>query len=177
MEGGRNLEDLLLVESAKNGDKDALVTLIMKRKNEFYKLAYIYTEKKEDAMDAMEDMIVILYKQISKLKNNEAFYSWSKTILVNCCRDILRKRNEVVLMDEIIETSHEDCYGSQERKQDILRYFKKLNEYQQEAIKLRYFVDMDYESIAKISNVAVGTVKSRISTGLKKLKDCFGGEY
>lgn len=171
------MENQQLVESAKNGDKESLVHLIMDRKSEFYKLAYIYTENKEDAMDAMEDMIVILYQKIGKLKNNEAFYSWSKTILVNCCRDILRKKNKLVLMDEIIEKEHYECYETEEKRLDILKYLKKLNNYQQEAIKLKYFADMDYESIAEVSKVPVGTVKSRISTGLKKLKDCFGGEY
>jgi RNA polymerase sigma factor (sigma-70 family) len=171
------LEYILLVESAKNGDKEALVNLIIARKSEFYKLAYVYTDNKEDAMDAMEDMIVILYQQIRKLKNNDAFYSWSKTILVNCCKEISRKKSKVVLIEEIIEIVQEEGYVTKERKMDILNYIKSLNEYQQEAIKLRYFTDLDYESIAKISNVAVGTVKSRISTGLKKLKECFGGEY
>ena len=80
-------------------------------------------------------------------------------------------------MDEIIETSHEECYETFEKKLDILKYLKRLNEYQEEAIKLKYFADMDYESIARVSNVPVGTVKSRISTGLKKLKECLGGEY
>ena len=67
----------MLVKSAKDRDKEALVNLIMERKNEFYKLAYVYTENKEDAM---ENMIVILYQQIRKLKNDEVFYSWSKNL-------------------------------------------------------------------------------------------------
>ena len=177
MRGGRNLKYLLLVKNAKNGDKEALLTLIMEKKNEFYKLAYVYTENKEDAMDAMANMIVILYQQISKLKNDDVFYSWSKTILINCCKNILKKRNKELLMDKIIENCHEECYEPYEKKLDILTYLKRLNKYQEEAIKLKYFADMDYESIAKVSNVAVGTVKSRISTGLKKLKECLGGEY
>ena len=82
----------LRVKRAKDGDKDALLNLIMDRKSEFYKLAFIYKMNREDAMDAMEDMIVILYQKIKSLKNNEFFYSWGKTILVNCCKNILRKR-------------------------------------------------------------------------------------
>jgi RNA polymerase sigma-70 factor (ECF subfamily) len=54
---------------------------------------------------------------------------------------------------------------------------KTLNEEQQEAIKLKYLMDMDYESIAAISKVPVGTVKSRIFNGIKKLKEVFGGDY
>lgn len=147
------------------------------RKNEFYKLAYVYTESKEDAMDAMEDMIVILYKEISKLKNEDAFYGWSKTILVNCCKSILRKKKKLVLIEEFEEAANEEGYENNERKIDIQKHLSTLSEHQQEVIKLKYFMDLDYETIAQISNVPVGTVKSRLSTGLKKLKEAFGGEF
>lgn len=166
-----------LVQKAKCGDKEALLTLIIDKKGELYKLAYVYTGNKEDAMDAMQDMTVVLYEEINKLRKNELFYSWSKTILVNCCRDILKKKNRIIAVDEIKENSYHENYEVRETKLDILGYLKGLNRKQQEAIKLRYFMDMDYESIARISNVPVGTVKSRISTGLRKLKEILGGEY
>lgn len=175
--GDRQLHDIELVSKAKNGDKEALLSLIMARKNEYYKLAYVYTGNKEDAMDAMEDMILILYKDVSKLRDSRAFCNWSKVILANCCRNLVRKRSKVLALQEIEKGTVEEGFARQERKVDILQCLKVLNEKQQEAIKLKYFLDMDYESIARISNVPVGTVKSRIAAGLKKLNDCFGGEY
>ena len=51
-----------------------------------------------------------------------------------------------------------------------------LNENQKEAIKLKYFLDLDYQTIANMTNVPLGTVKSRIYEGLRKLKDHYGGE-
>jgi RNA polymerase sigma-70 factor (ECF subfamily) len=125
----------------------------------------------------MEDMILILYQHIKKLKNSDSFYSWTKTILVNCCKSILRKRKKVAAFEEIEEEVQERGFEDRERNMDVMKYLRLLNKHQQEAIELKYFMDMDYENIAKISNVPVGTIKSRISTGLKKLKDCFGGEY
>lgn len=169
------IEDL--VRQAKSGDKEALLKLIIDRKSEFYKLAYVYLDNKEDALDAMEDMILILYQQINSLKKNELFYSWSKTILVNCCKNILRKKNKVVTVEEVEEKYYIENFEVTEKRLDIMRYLKRLNQHQQEAIKLKFLMDMDYESIANLSKVPVGTVKSRISTGLKKLKECFGGEY
>lgn len=165
------------VDKAKGGDKEALLSLIMDKKGEFYRLAYTYTENKEDALDAMEDMIVILYQQIRRLKKSEAFYSWSKTILVNCCRDILRKRNRTAELLDYVDESFKDSLEVREKRIDILKVLKNLNHHQQEAIKLKYLMDMDLESISRVVNAPVGTVKSRISTGLKKLKQCFGGEY
>lgn len=45
-------------------DKDALVALILKRKEKFYRLAYALTENEEDAADAMGDMILVVYEKM-----------------------------------------------------------------------------------------------------------------
>lgn len=166
-----------LIKKARAGDKNALVKLIMDSKNDYYRLAYVYLRNKEDSMDAMEDMIVILYENIKKLKNPDAFYSWSKTILVNCCKNILRRKKKVILVDEHEEKEYIERYNSKEQKIDIVSALKNLNSHQEEAIRLKYFLDMDYEMISSITKAPIGTVKSRISIGLKKLRDVFGGEY
>jgi len=170
------VETEALVKKAKKGDKEALVQLIMTQKQDYYKLAYVYMRNSEDAMDAMEDMIVILYENIGRLKNENSFYSWSKTILVNCCKNSLKKKNKVVFLDMI----HEECQDNpMEQKDEQLRldkHLQELNIKQREVIKLRYFMDMDYQSIAELLKIPIGTVKSRISIGLKKLKVVIGGE-
>ena len=170
------METEALVKRAMHGDKDALVQLIMAEKQDYYKLAYVYMKNSEDAMDAMEDMILILYENIGRLKNESSFYSWSKTILVNCCKNSLKKKNKVVFLETMqIEQSHNPV----EEKDEQLRLEKhlgELNSKQQEAIRLRYFMDMDYQSIAELLKIPLGTVKSRISIGLRNLKVVLGGE-
>lgn len=171
------MDSIDLIKKARAGDKEALINLVMNNKNDYYKLAYVYLRDKEDSMDAMEDMIVILYENIKKLKNSDAFYSWSKTILVNCCKKILRRKKKVIFVDEYEENEFTEKYQTKEQKIDIIRALKNLSSHQEEAIRLKYFMDMDYETISSITNVPVGTVKSRISIGLKKLREVFGGEY
>ena len=85
VERGEKVDTKLLIKRAKNGDKEALLELVMSQQTEYYKLAYVYMKDKDQALDALQDMIVILYENISKLKKEESFYSWSKTILVNLC--------------------------------------------------------------------------------------------
>lgn len=164
-----------LVGKAGAGDKDALVKLVMDKKDEYYRLAYVYMENREDSLDALQDMIVLLFQNIKKLKNPEAFYSWSKTILVNCCKSMLRKKGRVLLFNDPREEEYFENYPGRELKQDIMACMKRLNKNQQEAIKLKYFLDMDYGTIARITGVPHGTVKSRIFQGLAKLKELFGG--
>ncbi|MGM7703492.1 RNA polymerase sigma factor [Pseudalkalibacillus sp. Hm43] len=166
-----------LVRRAQRGDKEALLQLVFARKDEYYRLAYSYLRHEEDAMDALEDMIVILYEKINKLKKRASFYSWSKTILVNQCHDTLRKRKKVTVMENTPESFLNKEGDTAIYKLDVKTHLERLNHDQKEAIQLRYWLDYDYETIAQITKVPLGTVKSRISTGLKKLKELLGGEY
>ncbi|MBS4538527.1 sigma-70 family RNA polymerase sigma factor [Clostridium sp. D2Q-11] len=170
------METKILVKKAKTGDKDALVELIMKEKSNYYKLAFLYLKNKEDSLDAMEDMIVILYENIYKLKKNDSFYSWSKTILVNCCKKIIKQRKKTVSIDSIKEQSYKENYEQRENKILLEKYLSQLGEKYQEVIKLRYFLDLEYKVIAEILKIPLGTVKSRISYGLNKLQAKIGGE-
>jgi RNA polymerase sigma factor (sigma-70 family) len=171
------LEDLAKkIKQIRKGNKDALIHLILERKNEYYKLAYVYLGNEEDAMDALEDMIVILYENIKNLRNPESFYSWSKKILVNCCKQILKKRNKIIPTEETPEQIYVERYEQKEQKADLEKCLALLSSEQQETIRLRYFLDLDYNTIAQVLDIPVGTVKSRISIGLKRLKTLCGGE-
>lgn len=170
-----------LIKKAKQGDKEALIKLLMDKREEYYKLAYVYMKNKENALDAMEDMIVIIYENMHKLKKEEAFYSWSKTILVNCCKNSLRKNNKVIYLEDMKEeVQYDNAYNNavENKEQQIIieDCMSKLKEKHKEVIRLRYFLDLDYNTIASILKIPIGTVKSRISIGLKKLKESLGGE-
>ncbi|SCG84376.1 RNA polymerase sigma factor sigV [Proteiniborus sp. DW1] len=166
----------LLVKKAKKGHKDALVQLVMEKKQDYYKLAFIYMKNKDDSLDAMSDMIVILHEKMHQLKKPEAFYSWSKTILVNCCKKILKERNKIVSLEIVEEQGHEGGLRTMDEQIMVEEHLSKLNEKHQEVIRLRYFLDLDYQTISDILKIPLGTVKSRISIGLKNLKESLGGD-
>lgn len=171
------MEIKLLIKQAKNGDKEALLRLVMAQQLDYYKLAYVYMKNEDDALDAIQDMIVIIYENIHKLKNDDAFYSWSKTILVNSCKSILRKNKKIVPLENIREEGTYEIYENPEDKIVLEKYLSKLSPKHQEVIRLKYFLDLDYETIGQILKIPIGTVKSRMSAGMRKLKESMGGEY
>ncbi|MGE4273503.1 MAG: RNA polymerase sigma factor [Desulfitobacterium sp.] len=158
------------VIQAQNGDKEALVQLIMSQKQDYYRLAYVYMKNQVDALDTMEDMILKVFENIRTLKEAEAFFSWSKTILVNCCRQNLRKRNKVILLQELPEESYEEPMSVYEEQRAFEAHLAKLKPHYQEVLRLRFLLDLDYQTIANLLEIPLGTVKSRIHTGLQKLK-------
>lgn len=183
-ERGESMNIVKLVKKAKKGSKEALLQLIMAEKDAYYRLAFTYMGNSHDAMDAMEEMIVTLYEKIDQLKKEEAFYSWSKTILVNHCKSLLRKQKKLVFLDDLDSTNERDIehavdtdpHISSDQQMDIQQLLFHLNEHQKEAIQLKYFHDLDYQTIAAITNVSIGTVKSRIFQGLKKLREHYRGD-
>nr|WP_300003402.1 RNA polymerase sigma factor [Tissierella sp.] len=172
------MEEKLLIKRAKKGDKEALITLIMNQKSEYYKLAYVYMKNQEDALDAMQDMIVIVYEKVHTLKKDEAFYSWSKTILVNTCKKLL-KMNKKTISIETIKEQEEVSYqldNSLEDKMVLENYLAHLKPIHSEVIRLKFILDLDYDSIASLLKIPLGTVKSRINTAMKTLRETMEGE-
>ena len=170
-----------LVKQAKKGNKEALLQLILADQDAYYRLAYTYMGNEHDAMDAMEDMIVTLYEKIDQLHKGEAFYSWSKTILVNRCKTLLRKKERYLSLEEDEESAYSvftdySPYRDTESEMDMQVLLSHLDGPQREAIELRYVHDLAYQTIADMTGVPLGTTKSRISVGMKKLKLMMGGE-
>ncbi|MCR8842651.1 RNA polymerase sigma factor [Paenibacillus sp. SC116] len=171
-----------LVRQAQKGNKEALVQLIMADKDAYYRLAYSYMGNEHDALDAMEDMIVTLYEKIDQLQKGEAFYSWSKTILVNRCKTLLRKKQRLLPVGDESEASfaaltEDNPYRSTESEMNMEVLLSHLNAQQREAIELRYIHDLPYQTIADMTGTPIGTIKSRISQGIHKLKVMIGGEH
>ncbi|MFB0840545.1 RNA polymerase sigma factor [Paenibacillus oleatilyticus] len=170
-----------LVKQAKKGNKEALLQIIMAYQDAYYRLAYTYMGNEHDAMDAMEDMIVTLYEKIDQLQKGEAFYNWSKTILVNRCKTILRKKGRFFPLEDEQEQSlasfaDDNPYRHKESELDMQVLLSHLNAQQREAIELRYVHDLPYQTIADMTGTPLGTIKSRISQGIQKLKAMIGGD-
>ncbi|MEK6991920.1 RNA polymerase sigma factor [Paenibacillus sp. FSL K6-1566] len=170
-----------LVKQAQRGSKEALLQLIMADQDAYYRLAYSYMGNEHDAMDAMEDMIVSIYEKIDQLQNGGAFYSWSKTILVNRCKTLLRKKKRYLPMEEDQEPSlagltDDNPFRYTESAMDMEELLSHLNAKQREVIELRYVHDLSYQTIADMTGVPIGTIKSRMSQGIQKLKVLIGGD-
>ncbi|MFE0555393.1 MULTISPECIES: RNA polymerase sigma factor [Paenibacillus] len=170
-----------LVSQAQRGNKEALLQLIMADQDAYYRLAYSYMGNEHDAMDAMEDMIVTIYEKVDQLQNGAAFYSWSKTILVNRCKTLLRKKKRFLPMEEEQESSlagftDDNPYRKTESEMDMQLLLSHLTAKQREVIELRYVHDLPYQTIADMTGAPLGTIKSRMSQGIQKLKVLIGGD-
>lgn len=165
-----------LVAKAKKGNHNAFMKLLDGRLDALYRIAYSYFKDKDDASDAVQDSVLMAYKSIRNLQDNSKFNSWITSILVNRCRDILRRNKKISFeeyRDEAITCCHSpsDQYSKLEMSIDIINSLQGLDEKHRDVITLKYLGDYSIKEISKILDIPEGTVKSRLNTGIKKLRD------
>ena len=133
-----------------------------------FKTALMFLKSKENAEDALQEAVLLGYKNFSKLRNTEYFKTWITRILINICHDFWKKHNSNVPLDFIVNIiSHNNDFTDGIA---MLDYINSLDKKSKEVVVLRFWSDLSIDEIAKTLSIPKGTVKSRLSRSLNKLK-------
>jgi len=135
----------------------------------FYRLAYSYLQNREDALDAVQTAVCRALERRDSLRDAAALRSWFTRILVNSCMDLLRQRKRLTLVsDEALDSgSYEDPLP----EDDVVSHrVGALPLEVQTVVKLRFYEDLTLREISEVTGWNLNTVKSRLYTGLKKLR-------
>ena len=141
----------------------------------FYRLAYSYLKDREEALDAVQTAVCRALERHRELKDPEALRAWFYHILVNVCMDRLRQRKRVTLVppEALDEGSYEDplpADGTLAQRVDALPPEVAT------IIRLRFYEDLSLKEISAVTGCNLNTVKTRLYTGLKKLRVTLEGE-
>jgi RNA polymerase sigma-70 factor (ECF subfamily) len=171
------LNDEISFKRAKNGDGESFYKLLEPIKDKLYKIAVMYTRNEYDALDCVHDSIVKAIQSIDTLKKPQYFSTWITRITINTCKDHLRKNKNTSayatadLEDELIYNN-----SNIDENIDLYMALDSLNEKEKELIAMRYMNDMSTRDIAEATHAPVGTVRSRLSRTVKKLRLYMEGE-
>lgn len=170
--------DASLVLLTLTGDSTAYDELIRRHEKRTRAAAYSVIHNSHIAEDAAQDAFLAAWLKLDRLREPEKFGVWVSRIAKNCAKNMaLRFRNYLSLDDvENIEYIRaEDSDPEQmlltEEEAGLMRQgLRKLPERAQQVVYLHYYEDMSAEEIAKIMGVSVGTVKSQLHDGRKKMR-------
>lgn len=175
-----------LIALAKAGDERSFELLIQQCKTKAYNIALRYLRNEEDAMDALQESFIKIYRHLDGFKEGSKFDTWVYRIVVNTCNDMLRKHHGVQVESIHRSDEEEEEYtlelpdpepGPQEsllRKEQaklILEALDKLKPDQKEVIILRDVQGFAYEEISEMLNCSIGTIKSRINRSRSRLRE------
>jgi RNA polymerase sigma-70 factor (ECF subfamily) len=152
------------------GDEGSFTKLMKRHEDSVFKIALRMTSNRADALDATQDAFVTVFRRAHSFRGDAAFSTWLYRIAINACHDLLRKRARSVPARNIDETgsvrSPEDASTAQI---DVARALAELPEEYRIAVVLHDIGGATHAEIAASLDIAVGTVKSRISRGRRAL--------
>ena len=179
-------QEAAIVRKVLGGDANAFETLVLEYEKNVYNIALRMTGNSEDAADMTQEAFIKAYNSLSGFRGDSKFSVWLTRIVSNLCLDFMRSRNrrptvslsmededgEDVQLD-IADTSQspEQLLERSLTRESVRRGLQSLPEDYREILLLREIQGLSYDEIAAALDIEVGTVKSRIFRGRKKLCD------
>jgi len=166
------LEDQL-IRAAIKGNAEAIVAVLQQYKVPLYRVAYSYLRNEHDAIEAVQELSYRCFRSIQSVKEPQYIGSWLTRIMMNICRDMLRKKKRE--LPSIVDLQEQVAY---EQPLDVewLDTLSFLDEQQRELIYMKYVEDRTNAAIAEQLKLPEGTVKSKLHYTLRKLRHLFREE-
>jgi len=138
-----------------------------------YGLACHILGDSHEAEDATQEAMTKAWRARSSLRRIESFDAWFDRILINTCREKIRRRGRVreIELTEEVGPEARDAFGELLARDSVGRALQALTPDQRSAVVLRYWLDLSLEQIAERQGWPLGTVKSRLHYALAALKE------
>lgn len=161
-----------LVERAQGGDLAAFDALTVSTHPRLYRVALGILRDADRAEDATQAALVEVWKYLPRLRDPQAFESWSYRLLVRSCvreaRHMPRWLPAIAAGREQLRAA--DTLDSVIDRDQLERGFRRLSVEHRAVIVLRYLLDLSHEDAAAVLGIAPGTVGSRLSRAMSALR-------
>jgi len=154
-----------LIEAAQNGDRAAYVDLIVARQDRLFATAQRILRDIDRAEDALQDALVIAWRDLRGLRDPDRFDAWLQRLLINVCiaqaaRERRRTANLRVLPvdgpagpDELLSIAERDL---------LERGFRRLPPEQRAILVMHHYLGYAPSEIAETLGIPAGTARSRL---------------
>ncbi|MGD6855054.1 sigma-70 family RNA polymerase sigma factor [Bacillus infantis] len=163
--------DIKKVKQAKKGNKKAFQDLLEAEKEKLYKMAYLYMKNEADALEAFQETVYKALVSIQQLREEQYFSTWLARILINTCKDLLKKKSRVIPMEREVLEDRTSPYMPEDDSSELLELIKGLDEKYKTVLMLRYYRDYSVRQIAELLECPEGTVKTNIHRGIGQLRE------
>jgi RNA polymerase sigma-70 factor (ECF subfamily) len=169
-------DDSELVDRARRGDQHAYGLLVARHQQTAFRVAYLITRDSDEAADAAQQGFIKAYRALDRFRAGAAFRPWLVRIVTNEARNVRRSagargRLALRLADvQPAEASPEDAAIVAERQRALLDALDRARDDDRVVIAYRYFLQMSEAEMAEALGVEPGTVKSRLSRALGRLR-------
>jgi RNA polymerase sigma-70 factor, ECF subfamily len=147
-------------------DKEQFCAYIKEYKFNMFRLAKSILQNDSDAEDATSEAILKAYDNLGNLRSSASFKPWILKIVSNEAYLLAKRRKKVIYLEDIEISEEQTSYQTGE----LWSFVNTLSEEFRAITVLYYYEDLSVRDIAKILNLPMGTVKSRLARARQKLK-------
>jgi RNA polymerase sigma-70 factor (ECF subfamily) len=178
-------EEATLLASARAGDPEAFECLVMPHWEALLRVTQRILRNREDAEDAVQTAFLDAFRNLNGFHGRSRFSSWLTRIAMNAAlmRVRVSRRKREMSIDDVAETggaqskfhpvetrpNPEQQYLSNEGRDLLARGLKKLRPLDVEILHLRSVQELSARETARILELPVGRVKSRLHRARTKL--------
>jgi RNA polymerase sigma-70 factor, ECF subfamily len=162
-----------LVESARRGDEAAFMALVRPRSDRLFGIAQRVLRDVDRAEDALQDALVIAWRDLRGLRDPDRFDAWLHRLLVNVCvRQASRERRRTVPLRVLpVDGPAAPDELSMIVDRDLLeRGFRRLPPEQRAILVLHHFVGYAPAEIAALLEIPPGTARSRLHNAHRAIR-------
>jgi RNA polymerase sigma-70 factor (ECF subfamily) len=169
-----------LIDRCRQGDSASFATLATRWGGPVYALAYRLLQDAHLAEDARQTALLRAYARLEQFNGRAAFSTWLFRIVVNVCRDWQRSsRARDHTADNSADTRPSRASAARgaaalegsETARRVAAAVRGLPSSAREVVVMRHYMELKFADIAAILEVPVSTVKSRMSNGLRLLRE------
>lgn len=155
--------DAVLLAKCREGDQNACAELLRLYRDKAMNIAYGLLQSRADAEDAAQEAFIRAFRFLQDFKGESAFSSWLYRIVVNVSMEILRKPSKKELACEDVSCGEDQDFSNVEKRMHIDQLLGTMPIHLRTALVLREVDQLNYDEIAAILGIPIGTVRSRLS--------------
>ncbi len=144
------------------------------QRSRLYRIAYAWTHNAALADDLVQETLAKAFAKSGQLRDPKAGDAWLFSILANCYNDHFRRHRESQDLEDV-ELAHESTPEKESGAQEIVRKVRaaidRLPHTQRQVVTLVDIEGFSYMDVARILNVPIGTVMSRVCRARAALKE------
>ena len=170
------MDEAALVRHAANGDAAAWESLVGIHQEAVFRLAYLLLGDPEDAKDIAQESFLRAWRHLHSFDISRPLRPWLLSISANLARNRRRSAGRYfaaltrAFREEPVAERIEEQSTRNFQAHELWKAVQRLNVLDQQIVYLRYFLDLPVAETSEILHVPAGTVKSRLSRALEKLR-------
>lgn len=171
------MDESTLVHHAANGDAAAWEPLVLAHQEAVFRLCYLLLGDPDDAEDVAQETFLRAWNHLKRFDPTRPLRPWLLSIASNLASNRRRSAGRYLAAltrafrnQPPSSTSTEEKSARHMEAGELWKAVQSLSAPDQQVIYLRYFLDLPVAETAEVLHVAEGTVKSRLSRALDRLR-------